>query len=278
MIDLKLIAKLRATTGAGILDCRKALEASNNDFDAAIKWLRENGISKATKKADRDINEGLIYGEVNHLGAAIIEIKCETDFVARNEKLIDLARQIANLVIKNKIASLENLLAAQYNEHNVKDAVLHLSSIFGERLEITRLFYIPIPEKTKFSSYRHTNNKIMTVIIAEGAIDDEILHDISMHVTALAPQFIDREAVSQDYLEREQEIIRNAIALDQAKTDKPKPDNIVEKMIVGRLNKQLMESCLSEQIFIKDGSIRVKELLLKNNGKILTMLRVELGK
>ena len=273
-ISAKLVKELREKSGAGMMDCKKALEACDGDLEKAFDWLREKGIAKAAKKADRIAAEGLtaFYTEGNV--ATIVEVNSETDFVAKNQEFIDLVNDIAKVIVANKPATMEEALACELNGKTVEATVVDATAKIGEKLSFRRFELIEKTEGQAFGAYSHMGGKISALVLLTNA-SDEVARDVAMHVAASAPQYIDRTEIPAEVLEREKEVLTTQ-ALEENKTAaKPKPENIIIKMVEGRLNKNLSEMCLVDQSFIKDPDQKVGKYI--GNGKIEKMVRFLVG-
>ena len=273
-ISAKLVKELREKSGAGMMDCKKALEACDGDLEKAFDWLREKGIAKAAKKADRIAAEGLtaFYAEGNV--ATIVEVNSETDFVAKNQEFIDLVNDIAKVIVANKPATMEEALACELNGKTVEATVVDATAKIGEKLSFRRFELIEKTEGQAFGAYSHMGGKISALVLLTNA-SDEVARDVAMHVAASAPQYIDRTEIPAEVLEREKEVLTTQ-ALEENKTAaKPKPENIIIKMVEGRLNKNLSEMCLVDQSFIKDPDQKVGKYI--GNGKIEKMVRFLVG-
>ena len=273
-ISAKLVKELREKSGAGMMDCKKALEACDGDLEKAFDWLREKGIAKAAKKADRIAAEGLtaFYAEGNY--ATIVEVNSETDFVAKNQEFIDLVSGIAKVIVANKPATMEEALACEMNGKTVEATVVDATAKIGEKLSFRRFELIEKTEGQAFGAYSHMGGKISALVLLTNA-SEEVARDVAMHVAASAPQYIDRTEIPAEVLEREKEVLTTQ-ALEENKTAaKPKPENIIIKMVEGRLNKNLSEMCLVDQSFIKDPDQKVGKYI--GNGKIEKMVRYLVG-
>ena len=273
-ISAKLVKELREKSGAGMMDCKKALEACDGDLEKAFDWLREKGIAKAAKKADRIAAEGLtaFYSEGNV--ATIVEVNSETDFVAKNQEFKDLVADIAKVIVANKPATMEEALACELNGKTVEATVVDATAKIGEKLSFRRFELIEKEDNQAFGAYSHMGGKISALVLLSNA-SEEVARDVAMHVAASAPQYIDRTEIPAEVLEREKEVLTTQ-ALEENKTAaKPKPENIIIKMVEGRLNKNLSEMCLVDQSFIKDPDQKVGKYI--GNGKIEKMVRYLVG-
>ena len=272
-IDTKQLKELRERTGAGIMDCKKALEANNSDMDAAIKWLREKGIAKAVKKASRTSAEGVFSAITNGNEVLLYEVNCETDFVASNEKFKNFVTELGKVLEANKVKSTEEALESKNaNGETVKEMLLSTIAVIGENITLRNVKVISKTDAQVFGIYKHFDNKKLVVVVLEGG-NEEVGKKVAMHVCVSNPTYLNREAVDQAYLESEKEIITK-----EAKEENPnKPDNILEKMIEGRLQKELKAVCLVDQPFAIDPNQTVGQYLSSNNAKVVSFSRNEVG-
>ncbi|MFQ9984527.1 MAG: translation elongation factor Ts [Lachnospiraceae bacterium] len=264
-ITAAMVKELREMTGAGMMDCKKALNETNGDMDAAIEFLRKNGQAKAEKKASRIAAEGIVKTMIqDDQVASIVEVNSETDFVAKNEDFQSYVADVAAQVIASDAADMDAFMAEAWkpdSSKTVKDALVEKVAVIGENLSIRRF------EKIKTDgvvvSYIHGGGRIGVLVesataTAEPAVK-EALVNVAMQIAALSPKYVSQAEVSEEYKEHEKEIL-----LAQAKQENPnKPDNIIEKMIIGRLNKELKEVCLLDQAYVKDGDLTVGKYLEK---------------
>ncbi len=266
MISASLVKELREKTGAGMLDCKKALEANNGDMDASIDWLREKGISKAAKKADRIAAEGLAAIKIDGNTAAIVEVNSETDFVAKNPEFQELVDAILDVVVKNDVKTVEEALACD----GLNDLVVAKTSKIGEKLSFRRFEKVTKTDDQAFGSYIHMGGKIAVLTVLNGA-NEEVARDVAMHAAAMRPTYVKKEDVPADELERERTVLK-----EQAMNE-GKPAEIAEKMVAGRIQKYYKEICLEEQPFVKDGDVTVGKFVSNNGGTIDQMIRYEVG-
>jgi elongation factor Ts len=265
-----MVKELREATGAGMLDCKKALEATNGNIDEAIDWLRENGLSKAAKKASRIAADGLAYILLENNEAVIVEINSETDFVAKNEEFIDMVSTIAKYLIASNVTTVEEALNINTEEGTINDLIVNKTAKIGEKLSLRRFVKITKTDDEVFGSYIHMGGKIASLVLIEGA-NEEVAKDVAMHSAAMKPLYVTRNEVPTDVIEKEKEIIKEQ-ALNEGK-----PSDIVEKLVIGRINKFYKEICLEEQEFVKDSSMSVANYVKNNNGTIKNMIRYEVG-
>jgi len=256
-ISASMVKELREMTGAGMMDCKKALTNTDGDMDKAVEYLRENGLAKAEKKAGRIAAEGIVKTNISADGknAAIVEVNSETDFVAKNEKFQDFVGAVASQVNASGAADIDAFMEEAWAEDTsktVKEELASMIATIGENMNIRRFEKVSC-ENGMVVDYIHAGGKIGVLIAAEtdntGAEVTECLKNVAMQVAAMNPKYLSSDDVSEEYKEQEK-----AILLAQAKNDpknEGKPDNIIEKMIIGRLNKELKEVCLTEQVYVK---------------------------
>ena len=256
-ISASMVKELREMTGAGMMDCKKALTNTDGDMDKAVEWLRENGLAKAEKKAGRIAAEGMVAVKVSEDGkkAAIVEVNSETDFVAKNEVFQNMVNSVATQAVGTSASDLSAFLAEPWCEDSsvtVEENLKNIIAKIGENMNIRRFEKVEQPDGL-IVSYIHAGGKIGVLVSAEtGDASDQVrecLKDVAMQVAAMNPKYLSSDDVSEEYKEKEKEVL-----LAQAKNDPAnanKPDNIIEKMIMGRLNKELKEVCLTEQIYVK---------------------------
>ena len=284
-VTASMVKELREMTGAGMMDCKKALNETNGDMDAAIEFLRKNGQAKAEKKAGRIAAEGIVMAGVKEdKTAAIVEVNSETDFVAKNADFQAYVQAVVNQALATNAADMDAFMAEAWNEDaskTVKDVLTEKIAVIGENLNIRR--FEKIEAEGCVVSYIHGGGRIGVLVEADtDVVNDEIktcLKNVAMQVAAMSPKYVSREEVSQDYLDHEKEIL-----LAQAKKENPeKPENIIEKMIIGRLNKELKEICLLDQVYVQDSDLTVGKYVdkvAKENGanvKVTKFVRFETG-
>lgn len=270
-ITASLVKELRERTGAGMMDCKKALTQTDGNIEAAIDYLRENGIAKAAKKADRIAAEGLSYIEVKGNKAVILEINSETDFVAKNEKFVALVKNVANAILAAEPKSLEEALQVQVEGGTVEAVINEGIATIGEKLSLRRFEVLSKTDADAFGAYSHMGGRIGVLTLIEGSTDEQAAKDVAMHIAALAPRYLDESEVPADVLEHEKKVLTEQ-ALNEGK-----PANIVEKMIVGRINKFLEEITVVKQKFVKDDSLTVEKFVASKGGKLAKFVRYEVG-
>ena len=269
-MDASLIKKLKDMTNAGLMDCKKALEASNENIDEAVKWLREKGISKAAKKADRIAAEGSSTVLVEGNKAVIVELNCETDFVSANEKFKGLLDRIAKTIINSDAKTVEEALELKSEEGTVNDDVINVTATMGEKVSLRRFTLVTKSDNEVFGKYIHMGGKISALVLVEGT-DENVANDVAMHLAAMNPKYVDRDSVPGSVIEEESKVLK-----EQAMAE-GKPADIAEKMVIGRLKKFFKDICLVDQAFIKDGDIDVKTYVKNNGGEVVSMVRYEVG-
>lgn len=277
-VTASMVKELREMTGAGMMDCKKALNETNGDMDAAVEYLRKNGQAKAEKKAGRIAAEGIVMADVQEdKTAAIVEVNSETDFVAKNAEFQGFVKAVVRQAIETDAKDIDAFMAEPWKEDvskTVKDVLTEKISVIGENLNIRR--FEKIVSDGCVVSYIHGGGRIGVLVEADtDVVNDEIktcLKNLAMQVAAMSPKYVTREEVSQEYMDHEKEIL-----LAQAKKENPnKPDNIIEKMIIGRLNKEMKEICLLDQAYVQDSDLTVAkyvENVAKANSANVTIKR-----
>lgn len=284
-ITAAMVKELREMTGAGMMDCKKALTETNGDIDAAIEYLRKNGQAKAEKKAGRIAAEGIVRTVVrDDKIASIVEVNSETDFVAKNADFQAFVEAVAEQAVDTSAADIDAFMAEAWKEDSsktVKEALVEKIAVIGENLNIRR--FEQVKTDGCVVSYIHGGGRIGVLVVADtDVVNDNIktcLKNVAMQVAAMYPKYVSRSEVSQEYMDHEKEIL-----LAQAKKENPeKPDNIIEKMIIGRLNKELKEICLLDQVYVQDSDLTVAKYVDKvakeNNANVTIQkfIRFETG-
>ena len=270
MITASMVKELRELTGAGMLDCKKALEATEGNLEKASEWLREKGISKAAKKVDRIAAEGLVNILIKGNKAVIVEVNSETDFVAKNDEFKTLISKISELVIDSNVRSVEEALKLSTEDGTLEDTITNKIAKIGEKLSFRRFELVEKADSETFGSYIHMNGKIAVLVVIEGATE-EVAKDVAMHAAAMRPKYLNIESIPTEDVEHEREV-QKQIAINEGK-----PADIAEKMVEGRIKKFYKEVCLTEQPFVKNDDMSVSEYVKSNGGVIKTMVRYEVG-
>ncbi len=271
MFSASDVKSLREKTGAGMMDCKKALQESEGNMDKAIDWLREKGISKAAKKESRIAAEGLSEVLVEGNKAVIVEVNSETDFVAKNAEFRTFVTDLTKAILKGMPKTLEDAMNLDMNGVTVNDALIALIAKIGEKISFRRFRIVEKNDDEVFGVYNHQNlGKINVIALIKGD-NVEVARDVAMHSAAMRPPYVTREDVPSDILEHEKEIIKKQ-AMEEGK-----PAEIAEKMVNGRINKFYKEKCLLEQPFIKDPDVDVATYVKNNNSEIIEVVRFEVG-
>ena len=271
-MDIKAsdVKRLRDMTGAGMLDCKKALTESNGDIDKAIDYLREKGISKAAKKADRIAAEGLANIFVSGNKAVVVEVNAETDFVAKNQEFVDMVNTIGNALLESDVKTIEEALELKAGDGTINDLIVNETATIGEKLSLRRFEIVEKADDEVFGSYLHMGGRIASLVVLKGN-DEAVAKDVAMQAAAMRPSYVRREEVPQSEVEHEKSVLT-----EQALTEGKKPE-FVDKIIAGRLDKFYADICLIEQAFVKDGDLTVKQYLDQNNTDVTKMVRFEVG-
>lgn len=270
MISASLVKELREKTGAGMLDCKKALEACEGNIEKACDWLREKGIAKAAKKESRIAAEGLCQIKVDGNNAVMLEVNSETDFVAKNAEFTNFVDYLADQILANEVATVEDVLAINDGGETINDKLVALVAKIGEKISFRRFEKFTKNDDEIFGAYKHMGGKIGVVVVVKGA-NEEVAKDVAMQAAAMNPTALRRDGVPAEVVERESHIIKEQVMAEG------KPEEIAEKMVVGRLNKFYKEVCLEEQAFIKDSGLSVLDYVKNNGGEINSMTRFAVG-
>lgn len=268
----ELIKQLRAITNAGMTDCIKALNETNNDLEKAVEWLRKNGAIKAAKKADAIAAEGLTIAKLNDAKnlAAVIEVNCQTDFVAKNQQFIDLTNKMLDAILANPDASDYNELTIDGDSFT--SAAQALTATIGEKISFRRAKVLKANANQTLGVYTHMNNRVATALLVDGNVDAEVVNNVCMHIAAMNPKYVTEDEVDQTWLNNEREII-----LEQSKKESNKPVEFLSKIVDGRVNKLLKEVCLVSQPYVKDNSMTVQQYLANNKATAVAMINFVLG-
>ena len=270
MFSAQDVKNLREKTGAGMMDCKKALEETNGNMEEAITWLREKGISKAAKKESRIAAEGLSSAKALDNRAVIVEVNCETDFVARNEEFKKLVNDIIDALLNNDAKTMEDANSVLINGTSLADTIVNFTAKIGEKISFRRFEKIEKNDDEIFGIYSHMGGKITSLVVLKGETE-EVAKDVAMHVAAMNPLYLDSTSVDKTALEKEREIYKEQ-AINEGKTPE-----ISVKIVEGRIKKYYKEVCLVEQPFIKDSSLTVGTYAKNNNCEVKSMIRYEVG-
>ena len=270
MISASMVKELRESTGAGMLDCKKALEASNGNMEEAITWLREKGISKAAKKASRIAAEGLAVAKVVGNKAVIVEVNSETDFVAKNEEFKSLVDIIADTLLNNSsVKTVEEANKLTHDGKTIEELVVEKTSTIGEKLSFRRFEIVEKEDSQVFGTYSHMGGKIVALCVLTK--DEEVAKDIAMQIAAMKPLYLNKDMVPADVLEKERTILK-----EQAENEGLDP-NKIDMIVNGRINKYYEEVCLVDQGFIKENKMKVNKYVESKGSEIVSFVRYEVG-
>ena len=270
MISASMVKDLREATGAGMLDCKKALEASNGNMEDAITWLREKGISKAAKKASRIAAEGLAVAKIDGNRAVVVEVNSETDFVAKNEEFQTLVNTIAETVLNSDAKTVEEANKLTHDGKTIEELVVDKTATIGEKLSFRRFEIVTKSDDEVFGTYSHMGGKIVTLAVVTGS-DEELAKDIAMQAAAMRPLYLTREDVPSEVLDKERNILK-----EQAENEGLDP-NKIDMIVNGRINKYYEEVCLVDQGFIKENKMKVNKYVESKGSKIISFVRYEVG-
>ena len=269
-ISASMVKDLREKTGAGMMDCKKALVETNGNMDKAIDYLREKGISKAAKKAERIAAEGLSNIYINGNDAVVVELNSETDFVAKNSEFKDLLDKIGNTILENKVETMEDALNAKCGKETINELIVNATAKIGEKISLRRFEKVNKETSQVFGSYLHMGGKISSLTVVDGDKED-VARDVAMQAAAMRPLYINIESIPAEDLEHEKAVIK-----EQVINEGKKPE-FADKIVEGRIRKFYEETVLEEQAFIKDSGITVKTYLENNNSKLVKLIKYEVG-
>ncbi|RKQ37510.1 translation elongation factor Ts [Oceanobacillus halophilus] len=272
-ITAKMVKELREKTGAGMMDCKKALQETDGDMEKAVDFLREKGIAKAAKKADRIAAEGLTHIEVDNNNAVLLEVNCETDFVTKNDQFKELLSELGKHLVKQQPANVEEALQQKlHGDGDTLESYINTAvSKIGEKITLRRFTIFTKTDNDAFGAYLHMGGRIGVLTLLEGTNDEQLGKDIAMHVAAVNPRYVSRDAVSEEEVSHEREVLK------QQALNEGKPEKIVEKMVEGRLGKFFQEICLLEQDFVKDPDQKVKKYVADKGASVKGFVRYEVG-
>ena len=270
MITANMVKELREQTGAGMLDCKKALTETNGNMEEAVNWLREKGISKAAKKQTRIAAEGLATAKVEGNKAVIVEVNSETDFVAKNPEFTTLVDTIASVVMNSDVKTVAEAMNLEVEGVTIENLIVDKTATIGEKLSFRRFELVEKQDNQVFGTYSHMGGKIVALTVLEGT-DAEVAKDVAMQIAAMRPLYLDRDSVPVDRVEKEREV------LTEQATNEGLDANKLPMIVNGRLNKFFEEVCLVDQGFIKENKMKVSKYVESKNMKILSFVRYEVG-
>ena len=268
-ISASMVKELREKTGVGMMDCKKALQETSGNIDDAIKVLREKGLSKAAKKSDREAKEGRLFTSITKKNAVLLELNCETDFVAKSDQFIELGKQIVAAIVDQIVPTVDDIKSIQLNGRVVSDLIADAVLQLGENIMIGNFKQRTSNHDGMFSDYVHGNGKIGVIIEFNALIDAALGKDIAMQVAAMNPPYVSPDQVPSNDLENERDILKKQ-ALSEGK-----PEAVADKIVAGRIAKFYKENCLTEQQFVKDNDKTIQSLL-SNETKVISFERFSL--
>lgn len=269
-VTASMVKELRETTGAGMMDCKKALSECDGSMEAAIDWLREKGIAKSAKKESRIAAEGLSNIFTDKDKAIILEVNSETDFVSKNDEFKEMIENIGKTLLTSNAKTLEEALEVKFEDGTINDYIVAKTAKIGEKLSLRRFEIVEKKDDEVFGTYLHMGGKIASLALLKGT-NEEIAKDVAMQSAAMKALYLDTASVPEEEIEKERKVLK-----EQA-MEEGKPADIAEKMVEGRLKKFFKEICLTEQAFIKDGDVDVKTYVKNNGGEIINCIRYEVG-
>ncbi len=270
MITANMVKELREATGAGMLDCKKALTETNGNMEEAITWLREKGISKAAKKQTRIAAEGLAKAKVEGNKAVIVEVNSETDFVAKNPEFTGLVDLIATAILSSNVKTVEEVMKLEVESNTIENIIIDKTATIGEKLSFRRFELVEKEDNQVFGTYSHMGGKIVTLAVLEGT-DEEVAKDVAMQIAAMRPLYLDKDSVPTERVEKEREILTEQAENEGLDVNK------LPMIVNGRLNKFYEEVCLLDQGFVKENKMKVSKYVESKNMKVLSFVRYEVG-
>lgn len=271
MFSASDVKTLREKTGAGMLDCKKALEACEGNLDKAVDWLREKGIAKAAKKTDRIAAEGLAEIFVSGNKALVLEVNSETDFVAKNEEFKNFVKTVGEAILNSDAKTMDEAKNILVNGETIDSLTIAITAKIGEKISIRRFEVLTKNDEENFGSYIHMGGRIASLVKVAGA-NEEVAKDVAMHAAAMRPLYLNESEVPTDVLEKEKNVMRQELL------NEGKPADKIENILVGKVRKYYEEVCLENQIYVKaENKETVAKFLSDNNGKLVAMVRFEVG-
>lgn len=275
MITAQMVKELREKTGAGMMDCKKALTECDGDMEKSIDWLREKGIAKAAKKSDRIAAEGLTRVAVDGNVGVVLEVNSETDFVAKNEQFLGLLDNIQNVLLTQKPADLDVALACTLDGVTVADMVTTATATIGEKISLRRIAVVEKADDEFFGSYMHMGGKISALVVLKGKEDAKVAKDIAMQVASMAPQYVSRDEMPAEVVEHERKVQIEIVKNDEKLANKP--EKVLAGIIEGKVSKNLKDSCLVEQEFFLNPDQKVAQYLKESQAEVVSFIRYNVG-
>ena len=275
-ITAQMVKDLREKTSAGMLDCKKALTATDGDMEAAVTWLREKGIAKAVKKEGAIAAEGLCSYAIKGNKAVVFELNTQTDFVAQNAKFVDLLNKVGEIIVNSDAKCTECALKIESNGKDLA-IILEASGVIGEKISLRRVTVLEKTDAQVFGAYKHAGGRIVVVTVLDGN-DEVVAKDVAMHVAAMGPRYVSKDDIPAEEVAKEREIILATALNENATSPKPKPEQIIaDKIVPGRLEKSLKEICLLSQQFVKNPDQTVEAYVAGAKSKVVTFIRLAVG-
>ena len=276
-ITASMVKELREKTSAGMMDCKKALAATDGNMEEAVTWLRERGIAKAVKKEGAVAAEGLCSYAISGNKCAVFELNSQTDFVAQNAKFVQLLETVGNIIVNSNATNTDDALKVVTDGKDLATVILEASGVIGEKISLRRVSVLEKTDSQTFGAYKHMGGRIVSVVILEGN-NAEVAKDVAMHTAALAPKYVSKNDIPSDVIAKEKEVILAAALNENAQSNKPKPENIIaERIVPGRLEKNLKEICLLSQAFVKNPDQTVEAYVAGAKCAVVTFVRLEVG-
>jgi len=273
-ITASLVKELRDKTGAGMMDCKKALTECDGDIAKATDWLREKGISKAAKKSGRIAAEGLSRVKSCGNKAVLVEVNSETDFVAKNDKFVALLDGITEALLNSDAKTLDDANALALNGATVADEIVNATATIGEKISLRRFVIVTKNDDEAFGQYMHNDGAISALAVVKGG-NEAVAKDMAMQVASMNPQYIDRDHMDPDFIKREEAIQWEIIKNDESLANKP--EKVLQGILNGRLSKSLQEICLLDQVYFRDQDKKVGQFLKENNATVVNFVRYQVG-
>lgn len=276
-ITAQMVKDLREKTSAGMMDCKKALTATDGNMEEAVTWLRERGIAKAVKKEGAVAAEGLCSYAIKGNKCVLFELNSQTDFVAQNAKFTDLLATVGEILVNSDAKCTECALKVESNGKDLATIILEASGVIGEKISLRRVTVLEKTDAQVFGAYKHMGGRIVSVVIVDGN-DEAVAKDVAMHIAALSPKYVSKNDIPADVIAKEREVILAAALNENATSAKPKPENIIaERIVPGRLDKNLKEICLLSQAFVKNPDQTVEAYVKGAKSAVVTFVRLEVG-
>lgn len=274
-VTAALVKELREKTGAGMMDCKKALEACEADIEKAVDWLREKGIAKAAKKAGRIAAEGLSQVKVSGNRAALVEINSETDFVAKNEQFVELLSTVTDAILNGTPKTLEDALALVVNGSTLETLLVDATATIGEKITLRRFEVVEKEDSDVFGTYIHMGGKISAVAVLSNNAAEDVAKDMAMQVASMAPTYVSRNDMPSDVIEHERKVQEEIVKNDESLNNKP--EKVLAGIIEGRVSKSLQDITLVDQIFFKNQDQKCGQFLKEHNTEVKTFVRFAVG-